>query len=160
MAYRDETHPHNLHASKSRTRPSAPTSSPVGRRRRSPRLAGATLAPAVDAGSRDYDIAGGARVASRETHRESTILRGLSVGGAPSRLQPTAPGDVFRQVWYSAGLTHLEDPPRVAAQRFFWHKNTLKRRRTATPTSGHDFSPTVALVVVPCRPRSKLSGAT
>jgi hypothetical protein len=106
-AYRDGTHPRDPHADKSRTRPSAPTSSPVGRRRRRPRLTGATLEPAVHAGRRDYDIAGGTRVASRETHREGTILRGLSAGGAPSRLQPKAPGDVFRQAGYSAGLTRF-----------------------------------------------------
>jgi hypothetical protein len=33
------------------------------------------------------------------------------VGGAPSRLQPKAPGDVFRQAGYSAGLTRLGRSP-------------------------------------------------
>jgi hypothetical protein len=91
---------------------------PVGRRRRRPRLAGATLAPDVHAGRHDYDIAGGPRVLSRETHRESTILRGLSVGGAPSRLQPKAPGDVFRQAGYSAGLTRFGRSPEGRSAAF------------------------------------------
>jgi hypothetical protein len=105
MAGRDGTHPRNPHAGTRRTRPSASTSRPVGRRRRRPRRAGATLAPAFHAGRRHYNIAGGFCVASRATHGESTILRELSVDGAPSRLQSTAPGDVYRQAGYSAGLT-------------------------------------------------------
>jgi hypothetical protein len=160
MAYRDGTHPRDPHAGTSGTSPLAPKLSPVGRRRRRPRLASATLAPAVYAGRRDYDIAGGARVASRETQRESTILRGLSVGGAPSRLQPKAPGDVFRQAGYSAGLTRFGRSPEGRSAAFL-----LAQENAQTTLYGYGymwarFLPTVARVVVPCRPRSKLSGAT
>jgi hypothetical protein len=118
MAYRDGTHPRNPHAGTSRTRPSAPTSRPVGCRRRCSRMAGEKLAAAFHVGRRDYDIAGGACVASRATNGESTILQGLSVGGAPSRLQPTAPGDVFSQAGYSAGLTRFGRSPEGRSAAF------------------------------------------
>jgi hypothetical protein len=117
MAYRDGTHPRHPHASTSRTRPSAPTSSPVGRRRRRPRLAGATLAPAVHAGRRDYDIAGEVRVASRETQRKYHTTRTL-VGGAPSRLQPKALCDVCRQAGYYSGLTRFGRSPEGRSAAF------------------------------------------
>jgi hypothetical protein len=111
MACRDGNHPRNPHAGKSGTRPSASPPRPVRRRRLRPQLAGETLAPAFHAGRRDYDIAGGPHVASRGTQGESTILRELSVGWAPSRLQSTAPGNVCRQAGYYAGLIRFGRSP-------------------------------------------------